>query len=42
MSDRFDVGTSIVYKYVDIVCDVLCNKDKLFEKYIKIPIRDHL
>jgi len=42
MLDRFDVGTSIVCKYVDIMCDVLCNKDKLFDMYIKIPIRDHL
>jgi hypothetical protein len=42
MLDRFDVGTFIVCKYVDNVCDVLCNKDKLFDKYIKIPTRDHL
>jgi hypothetical protein len=27
---------------VDIVCDVLCNKDKLFDKYIKTPTKDHL
>jgi hypothetical protein len=36
------VGASIVCNYVDIVCDVLCNKDKLFDKYIKNPIRDGL
>jgi hypothetical protein len=27
---------------VDIVCDVFCNKDKLFEKYVKTPTKDHL
>jgi hypothetical protein len=27
---------------VEIVCDVLCNKDKFFDKYIKIPTGDHL
>jgi hypothetical protein len=42
ISNRFDVGASIVCYYVDIVCDVLCNKDKLFDKYIKNPIRDGL
>jgi hypothetical protein len=42
MSDIFGVGTSIIHKYVDIMCDALCNKDKLFNKYIKIPTRDCL
>jgi hypothetical protein len=37
MLDKFDVGASTLHKYVDIVCDVLCNKDKLFDKYIKTP-----
>jgi len=27
---------------VDIVCDVLCNKDKLFDKYLKTPTKDRL
>jgi hypothetical protein len=27
MLDRFDVGAPTVCKYVDIVCDVFCNKD---------------
>jgi hypothetical protein len=27
---------------VDIVCDVVCNKDKLFDKYIKTPTKDRL
>ncbi len=42
MSDKFDVGSSTIHKYVDIMCDVLCNKDKLLDKYIKTPTRDHL
>jgi hypothetical protein len=42
ISNRFNVGTSIECNYVDIVCDVLCNKDKLFDKYIKTPIGDRL
>jgi hypothetical protein len=42
MLDKFDVGTFIIHKYVDIDCDVLCNKEIFFGKYIKIPTRDHL
>jgi hypothetical protein len=42
VSNRFDVGASIVCNYVDIVCDVLCNKDKLFDKYIKTSTKDRL
>ncbi len=42
MSDIFDVGTYLIHKYVDIMCDVLSNKDKLFGKYIKIPIGNRL
>jgi len=42
ISNRFDVCASIVCNYVDIVCDVLCNKDKLFDKYIKTPTRNRL
>jgi hypothetical protein len=42
MSSIFDVGASTVHKFVDIMCDVFCNKDKLFDKYIKILTRDHL
>ncbi len=42
ISNRFDVCASIVCNYVDIVCDVLCNKDKLFYKYIKTPTRNRL
>jgi hypothetical protein len=42
MSYIFDVGTSTIHKYVDITCDALCNKDKLLDKYIKIPTRNCL
>jgi hypothetical protein len=44
MSNKFDVGDLLytTYKYVDIVCDVLCNKDKLFDKYLKTPTKDCL
>jgi len=37
MINRFNVGASTIRKYVDIVCDVLIDKDKLFNKYISIP-----
>jgi hypothetical protein len=33
--DIFDVCASIVHKNVGIVCDVLCSKNKLFDKYTK-------
>jgi hypothetical protein len=42
ISNKFDVNASIVCKYVDIVCDVLCNKNKLFDKYTKTLTEDHL
>jgi hypothetical protein len=42
MSNIFDMGAPTACKYVDIMCDVFCNKDKLFDKYIKISIKDHL
>ncbi len=29
-------------KYIDIVCDVLCDKNKLFTKYINISLGEHL
>ncbi len=38
MANQFNVGASTIKKYVDIVCDVLINKDKLFNKYINIPL----
>ncbi len=36
MADQFNVSASTIKKYVDIVYDVLINKDKLFSKYISI------
>jgi hypothetical protein len=36
------VGASIIKKYVDIVCDVLINKDKMINKYIGIPLNQRL
>jgi len=42
MANRFNVETSTIRKYVDIICDVLCDKNKLFSKYISIPSSDHL
>ncbi len=41
-ADQFNVGASTIRKYVDIVCDTLCDKNKLFSKYINIPSSDHL
>ncbi len=42
MANRFNVETSTLRKYVNIVCDILCDKNKLFSKYISIPSNDHL
>jgi hypothetical protein len=42
MSNRFEVGAYTIRKFVNIMCDVLCNQDKLFDKYIKTPTRDLL
>jgi hypothetical protein len=37
MADRFKIGASTIRKYVDIVCDILTDKDKLFSHCISIP-----
>ena len=42
MADRFKVGASTIKKYVDIVCDILTDREKLFSHYIVIPSGDHL
>ena len=34
MADRFKVGASTIRKYVDIVCDILTDREKLFSHYI--------
>jgi hypothetical protein len=36
------VGVSTIRKYVDIVCDVLIDKDNLFNKYISIHLGQSL
>jgi hypothetical protein len=41
MSNTFDVGASIIHKYVDIIGDVLCG-NKFFGKYINTALKDHL
>ncbi len=42
MIDLFDLEGSTIRKYVDIVCDALCDKNKLFNNYISIPFGQHL
>ncbi len=47
MADRFNVRVTRKYvkkirKYMDIVCDDLCDKNKLFSKYINIPSSDRV
>jgi hypothetical protein len=32
-----NVGASTIWKYLEIVCDVSIDRDKLFSKYNKIP-----
>ncbi len=41
LSNGFDVGTSTLHKYVNVVCNVLCNKNKFFGK-ISSSFEDHL
>jgi hypothetical protein len=40
MSNRLDVGAPIVRKYVDMVRDVLHDKNKLFGKYINMSFKE--
>ncbi len=42
MVNFYNVGVSIVRKYIDIVYDILANKDKLYMIYIHLPIRQCL
>ena len=37
MADRFKIGASTIRKYVDIVCDILTDRNKLFSHCISIP-----
>ncbi len=38
----FNVGASTIKTNLDIVCDALCDRNKLFNKYVSIPFGDHL
>jgi hypothetical protein len=38
----FNVEASTMKKYVDIVCDALCDKNKMLNKYVSIPSGDRL
>jgi len=42
MIDLFNLEGSTLRKYVDIVCDALCDKNKLFNNYISIPFGHRL
>jgi len=42
MANRFKIEVSTIKKYVDIVCDILTSKDKLYSQYINIPSEDCL
>ena len=42
IADSFKVGASTIRKYVEIVCDILTDREKLFSHYIVIPSGDHL
>jgi hypothetical protein len=41
MSNTFDVGASIIHKYVDIIHDGFCH-NKFFGKCISTTSKDHL
>jgi hypothetical protein len=40
VANWFNVGASIIIRYVDIICDVLINKNELFSKNINIPFNE--
>jgi hypothetical protein len=42
MVNFFNVGTSTIRKYIDIVCDILSSKDKLYVVYIHTLKGEHL
>jgi hypothetical protein len=42
MADWFNVGASTIIRYVDIICDVLINKNELFNKNSNIPFNECL
>jgi hypothetical protein len=40
MSNRFDIDAPIIQKYVDMFCNVFCDKYKFFGKYINMPFKE--
>jgi hypothetical protein len=42
MLHKFDVGASIIYNYVNIICNVLYDIDKLIDKYINTSFKQWL
>ncbi len=42
VANWFNVGASIIIRYIDIICDVLINKNELFNKNINIPFNECL
>jgi hypothetical protein len=42
MVNLYNVGASIIQKYIDIVCEILANKDKIYKIYIHLPTWQHL
>jgi len=42
VANLFYVGTPIIRKYINIVCDILSNKDKLYVVYIHTPTSECL
>jgi hypothetical protein len=41
MENHYNVGASTIWKYLEIVCDVSIDRDKLFNKYNKIPSKNN-
>jgi hypothetical protein len=37
MVDFYNIGVSIVQKEIDVIYDILANKDKLHKIYIHLP-----
>jgi hypothetical protein len=42
MAHHFNVGALTIQKYVDIICNVLIDRNNFFSKYIKIPTWNRL
>jgi hypothetical protein len=42
MENHCNKNASTIWKYVEIICDALIDRDKLFNKYNKIPSKNKL